>query len=290
MEEHQKMLALGGLVVAALVFFLAKKPQSNTQADSTESKSNTVFVPTNSYDIHLVQGDEVNTNTDNRDYSVGGGKVQIPTPPPTTKTKTEYLKLTAKTDAFATADVSGKVITSFAPQTVVVLAKQGDLVQIHTTKGPLWVKPNWQQPKPTDTGGGNKPPVKPATQKTITLTHETDIFSSWKDTTPIGYLAPQTVNVLWQDSGQWVKVQSWKGAVWIVPNKKASDLFATNKPQPPGTPAVQKIDYVVQKGDTLWAISEKFFGDHNHINAIAEMNHISNPNLIITGSHLTIQK
>jgi LysM repeat protein len=57
-------------------------------------------------------------------------------------------------------------------------------------------------------------------------------------------------------------------------------------PPPPPPPAVQT--YTVVSGDTLWAISERFYGDGNRYQEIANASGISNPDLIQPGQVLTI--
>jgi nucleoid-associated protein YgaU len=44
----------------------------------------------------------------------------------------------------------------------------------------------------------------------------------------------------------------------------------------------------VVSGDTLWAISERFYGDGSKFQAIADASGISNPDLIYPGQVLTI--
>lgn len=58
-----------------------------------------------------------------------------------------------------------------------------------------------------------------------------------------------------------------------------------NSPAP-----VQPITYTVQKGDTLWAIAKKYYGDGAKYTKIYEANKdkVSNPNLIYAGQVLTI--
>lgn len=46
--------------------------------------------------------------------------------------------------------------------------------------------------------------------------------------------------------------------------------------------------YVVQKGDTLWAIAKKYYGDGSKYPKIASANGISNPNIIHVGQKLLI--
>ena len=46
--------------------------------------------------------------------------------------------------------------------------------------------------------------------------------------------------------------------------------------------------YTVVSGDTLWAISERFYGDGNKYQQIAEASGIANPDLIHPGQVLTI--
>jgi len=57
-------------------------------------------------------------------------------------------------------------------------------------------------------------------------------------------------------------------------------------PPPPPPPAVQT--YTVVSGDTLWAISERFYGDGNRYQQIADASGIDNPDLIHPGQVLTI--
>lgn len=46
--------------------------------------------------------------------------------------------------------------------------------------------------------------------------------------------------------------------------------------------------YVVRPGDTLWGIAEKYMGNGLGYHAIAEENHLSNPDLIFPGNQLII--
>ena len=55
-------------------------------------------------------------------------------------------------------------------------------------------------------------------------------------------------------------------------------------PEPPPAPRT----YTVESGDTLWAIAERFYGDGNQYQRIADASGISNPDLIQPGQVLTI--
>ena len=46
--------------------------------------------------------------------------------------------------------------------------------------------------------------------------------------------------------------------------------------------------YTVVSGDTLWAIAERFYGDGNKYQVIADASGVSNPDLIYPGQELTI--
>ena len=62
---------------------------------------------------------------------------------------------------------------------------------------------------------------------------------------------------------------------------------AAPEPEPaPAAPAAQT--YTVEGGDTLWAIAERFYGDGNQYQRIADANGIANPDLINAGQVLTI--
>jgi LysM domain len=57
-------------------------------------------------------------------------------------------------------------------------------------------------------------------------------------------------------------------------------------PPPPPPPAART--YTVVSGDTLWAISERFYGDGSKYQLIADASGVSNPDLIYPGQVLTI--
>jgi LysM domain len=59
-------------------------------------------------------------------------------------------------------------------------------------------------------------------------------------------------------------------------------------PAPPPPPPPAPRTYTVVSGDTLWAISERFYGDGSKYQVIADASGISNPDLIHPGQELTI--
>jgi nucleoid-associated protein YgaU len=59
-------------------------------------------------------------------------------------------------------------------------------------------------------------------------------------------------------------------------------------PPPPPPPPPASRTYTVVSGDTLWAISERFYGDGSRYQQIADASGISNPDLIHPGQVLTI--
>ena len=61
---------------------------------------------------------------------------------------------------------------------------------------------------------------------------------------------------------------------------------AAAHPEPEPEPAVRT--YTVESGDTLWAISERFYGDGSKYQIIADASGIANPDLIQPGQVLTI--
>ena len=60
---------------------------------------------------------------------------------------------------------------------------------------------------------------------------------------------------------------------------------AAAHPEPEPEPAART--YTVESGDTLWAISERFYGDGSKYQIIADASGISNPDLIQPGQVLT---
>ena len=63
----------------------------------------------------------------------------------------------------------------------------------------------------------------------------------------------------------------------------AVEEAATSEPE-----AEAARTYTVESGDTLWAISERFYGDGNKYQIIADASGIANPDLIQPGQVLTI--
>jgi LysM repeat protein len=59
-------------------------------------------------------------------------------------------------------------------------------------------------------------------------------------------------------------------------------------PPPPPPPPPAPRTYTVVSGDTLWAISERFYGDGSKYQQIANASGIANPDLIHPGQVLTI--
>ena len=53
-------------------------------------------------------------------------------------------------------------------------------------------------------------------------------------------------------------------------------------------PAPEPRTYTVVSGDTLWAIAERFYGDGNQYQKIADASGVANPDLIQPGQVLTI--
>ncbi|MGV0746425.1 LysM peptidoglycan-binding domain-containing protein [Mycolicibacterium sp. XJ870] len=63
---------------------------------------------------------------------------------------------------------------------------------------------------------------------------------------------------------------------------------AAPPPPPPPPPPPAPRTYTVVSGDTLWAIAERFYGDGNRYQQIADASGIANPDLIHPGQVLTI--
>ncbi|MEV0297223.1 LysM peptidoglycan-binding domain-containing protein [Nocardia sp. NPDC050710] len=87
------------------------------------------------------------------------------------------------------------------------------------------------------------------------------------------------------------------GAVWASGTQTDNPLPAPEPvaeaapvveevPPPPPAPAAQT--YTVEPGDTLWAIAERFYGDGNRYQEIADASGIGNPDAINIGQVLTI--
>ena len=67
----------------------------------------------------------------------------------------------------------------------------------------------------------------------------------------------------------------------------APEPVVEQAPPPPPPPPAPRT-YTVVSGDTLWAISERFYGDGSKYQVIADASGVSNPDLIHPGQVLTI--
>lgn len=67
----------------------------------------------------------------------------------------------------------------------------------------------------------------------------------------------------------------------------APEPEAVEPPPPPPPPPPAPRTYTVVSGDTLWAISERFYGDGSKYQVIADASGVSNPDLIHPGQVLT---
>ena len=74
----------------------------------------------------------------------------------------------------------------------------------------------------------------------------------------------------------------------VVPAAVGETAPAPPKPETAPPPPPAPPTYTVVSGDTLWAISERFYGDGSKYQRIADASGISNPDLIHPGQVLTI--
>lgn len=72
------------------------------------------------------------------------------------------------------------------------------------------------------------------------------------------------------------------------PEAEAAAPEAASAPEEPTPESEAPRTYTVVGGDTLWAISERFYGDGSKYQVIADASGISNPDLIQPGQVLTI--
>lgn len=78
----------------------------------------------------------------------------------------------------------------------------------------------------------------------------------------------------------------WWGSGEPAEQAVAEEAPAEAPPEPAPEPAART--YTVEPGDTLWAISERFYGDGSKYQVIADASGIPNPDLIHPGQVLTI--
>jgi nucleoid-associated protein YgaU len=74
----------------------------------------------------------------------------------------------------------------------------------------------------------------------------------------------------------------------VAPPPAPAEAPAPPPTPPPPPPPPAPRTYTVVSGDTLWAISERFYGDGSKYQRIADASGIANPDLIHPGQVLTI--
>jgi nucleoid-associated protein YgaU len=91
---------------------------------------------------------------------------------------------------------------------------------------------------------------------------------------------------LWEEAGEdgcvyyELELQEYRSAQASVVSSSGGSV-RSEESQAPGT-------YIVQEGDTLWAIAKKYLGDGSRYGEIAAASGIGNPNLIYPGQELVI--
>jgi LysM repeat protein len=111
----------------------------------------------------------------------------------------------------------------------------------------------------------------------------------------------KNVRLVLQD-GRNLVLYSADGSAWST--KTETDAPPPPEPEAEAAPAAEPVaeeaaaqepepapaarTYTVESGDTLWAISERFYGDGNKYQVIADASGIPNPDLIQPGQVLTI--
>lgn len=82
------------------------------------------------------------------------------------------------------------------------------------------------------------------------------------------------------------------GNVLTIPNvaPKEATVSVTPAPQPAASNAITANTYTVQKGDDLWHIAVRAYGDGYQWVKIAQVNNLANPSLIFSGNVLKIPR
>ncbi|WP_194815939.1 LysM peptidoglycan-binding domain-containing protein [Nocardia sp. XZ_19_385] len=78
------------------------------------------------------------------------------------------------------------------------------------------------------------------------------------------------------------------GAVWATDTKTDNPIEAPAAEPAAAPPAEGGRSYTVEPGDTMWAIAERFLGDGNRYQEIADASGIDNPDSIQPGQELKI--
>ncbi|MEV6277820.1 LysM peptidoglycan-binding domain-containing protein [Nocardia sp. NPDC051832] len=77
------------------------------------------------------------------------------------------------------------------------------------------------------------------------------------------------------------------GAVWATDTKTDNPIAAEAPAAPPAAEGGGR-SYTVEPGDTMWAIAERFLGDGNRFQEIADASGVANPDSIQPGQELKI--
>ena len=81
------------------------------------------------------------------------------------------------------------------------------------------------------------------------------------------------------------------GTKLIIPDVKPKELTVEKmQPQTQMTNSITSKSYIIQKGDFLWSIAIRAYGNGYKWVEIAKANKLTNPNLINVGNNLIIPR
>lgn len=86
---------------------------------------------------------------------------------------------------------------------------------------------------------------------------------------------------------QYDEVTSHQSPIIIVQEKESGAQTSESNPPPPSSVSLYG-EYVVQKGDNLWTIAQKLWGDPSLFSLLAKENNIENPSSIPVGKILRV--
>lgn len=205
------------------------------------------------------------------------------------------ITITALLLIFVKSKNSANKLAEVQNQTIAILTQTNSLTSISTVASRVTPSETKKQDE------NKKSDLSDKTEKTI---NKEEKFKSDKKiyTVKSGDSLWRIAEEVYKSGYNWVDIKKannlenadmlFAGAKLIMPDVKVKTITKTDSliSKIQGEGKISGKDYIIEKGDNLWNISQRAYGDGYSWTKIAKANNFSNPNLIHSGNKIIIPR